>query len=182
MAVQITVSPVGAVVGAIAGAAIRPAILFACIGGPLKPEDQQLVLTISAGIGFCVGGLSGMAGHPLLSAFIGTALAFISYSVTVLPLMFCLCLSSGELKQGGDGLTSIAVMALSGTLSGAVGGLAELLVGRRRPEAVSRKSSVSPSPAPPEATLQPADPDRGHSPQPPIILEADDQDVPPRPQ
>jgi hypothetical protein len=132
MAVKISVSPLGAAVGAFLGAIARPLVVYAYIHGqPGAGEGMTSILGISAVIGLCVGGLGGLIGRSLISAVIGGALGVAAYYVTFIPLAFCLCLSGLEEGQAGGDPPPWWAMMLTGAIPALIGAAAEMLAGRK---------------------------------------------------
>lgn len=126
MAVQVSVSPAGAIWGGIAGAILRPALLVPPLWPQLDGDQRHFVLMVSVAIGFSVGALAGLIGKALISAVVGAFLALLAYCVTIWPMMACFCftlLETGENHQPPHW----ALVGLTGALAGAAGGLAEKL-------------------------------------------------------
>lgn len=130
MAVKVSVSPIGAICGGITGAVLRPALIVPQLWPQLDGDQRHFVLMVSVSIGFAVGALAGLVGKPLISAVVGACLALIAYSITILPLAACFCLMMLEQGESGDP-PHWALVALTGALAGAAGGLAETLSQRR---------------------------------------------------
>jgi ABC-type branched-subunit amino acid transport system permease subunit len=153
MAVKVSVSPLGAAVGAFLGAIARPLVVYAYIHDQLGPNDGLTsILGISAIIGLSVGGLGGLFGKPLISAVVGGALGVAAYYVTFIPLAFCLCLTGLEQRQGGGDPPPWWAMMLTGAVPAVIGAAAEMLAGRKTPP--SAAADVPATPRPPE---QPGD-------------------------
>lgn len=134
MAVKVSVSPLGAAVGAFLGALARPLVVYAFIHGqPGAGEGMTSILGISAMIGLCVGGVGGLIGRPLISALVGGALAVAAYYITFIPLAFCLCLSGLEQGQAGGDPPPWWAMMLAGAIPAAIGAAAELLDSKKTP-------------------------------------------------
>jgi hypothetical protein len=130
MAVKVSVSPIGAICGGISGAILRPALIVPQLWPQLNGDQRHFVLMLSVSIGFAVGALAGLVGKPLIGAVVGACLALMAYGLTILPMAACFCLLLLEQGQGGEP-PHWSLVALTGALAGAVGGLAETLSQRR---------------------------------------------------
>ncbi len=144
MAVRVSVSPLGALVGAVVGAIVRPAAVYLQIGDHL-PADAHVIYAGSAVIGLIVGALSGLVGKPLWGAAAGGILAVLMYFFSVIPLAFCLCLDAWGHQRGGPNPPSWWLIACTGVVAGGSGGLAEWLVSRN---SVRSRQAGAPDPNP----------------------------------
>ncbi len=156
MAVRISVSPLGACIGAVVGAVIRPTAIYLQIGEHL-PADAQVIYMGSAVIGLIVGTLSGLVGRPLWGAAVGGILAVLMYFFSVVPLAFCLCLDAWGHQRGGPNPPSWWLIALTGVVAGGSGGLAEWFVSRKQRQSLPA-SGVSNPPGKPDAEPHPVNP------------------------
>jgi hypothetical protein len=142
VAVQVSVSIRGILAGGIVGAVLRPLALYSQIGLESAGESTKSLLLISSFIGFLVGATAGAVGRPLWSALIGAIFATLAYYFTIIPLAFCLCLGTLERQQAGDEPPVWWLMAATGLVAGAAGGVAELL-GRQRVSTSPRNEDSS---------------------------------------
>lgn len=133
MAVKVSLSVLGLLVGGVVGAALRPLVLYYHIGTGVAGNGTASVLGISAIIGFLAGGAAGLIGKPLWSALAGAVFFAAAYLATLIPLAFCLCLGGLERAQAVGEPPAWWMMAVAGAIAGLAGGAAELLVAARPP-------------------------------------------------
>lgn len=128
MAVKVSLSVRGLLVGGLVGAALRPLMLYWHIGtAGVVGDGTASVLGISAIIGFLAGGAAGLIGRPLWSALAGAVCFAAAYFVTLIPLAFCLCLGGLERSQAVGEPPAWWMMAVVGAIAGLAGGAAEKL-------------------------------------------------------
>lgn len=128
-AAGVSPSLVGAMVGGVVGAVVRPTAVFLAIGEPL-PE----VYIGSSVIGLFVGALSGLTLRPLAGAVLGSVLAVVLYRFSIIPLALFMCLAG---RQSGQHPPSWWLIALTGAISGGIGGFAGLNTSRKRTDSQS---------------------------------------------
>jgi hypothetical protein len=151
----------GVLIGGLLGAVSRPLVVYAfwlIDGRPVGQEGMFIIVLISCAIGFGVGSAASVLAQvsrarppvlvPVIGAVVGAALAFI---VSLFTVCF-LCGVSGGCSPGGvepagdrQFYLYLALMAITGALPGAVGGLVHIWVRRKQAAA--------------EAELKQADPD-----------------------
>lgn len=127
LADSVSLSPVGAIVGGVVGAVVRPTAVYFAVG-----EQLQEVYVGSAVIGLFVGVLSGLAGRPLAGAVLGSVLAAVMYCFSVIPLLIFMCLAS---KQWGQDPPAWWLIAFTGAVAGGSGGLAGRISDSKRARA-----------------------------------------------
>ncbi|MBS0263076.1 MAG: hypothetical protein JSS02_14120 [Planctomycetes bacterium] len=139
MAKRMTLTPLGALVGGLLGAVIRPLTVYLYAGHVLSGSESNVILGISAGLGFLVGMISGAFTRPVIGVTLGGLGAITTYGVTVVPLTFCFCLTSLNHGFQGDP-PPLWLITLTGMICGCCGGLVELLTGRSQPGSPSAES------------------------------------------
>ncbi len=149
MAVSVSLSIRGLLVGGLVGAVLRPVVLYWHIGPEgVAGDGTASVLGISAIIGFLSGGAAGLIGKPVWSAVTGAVLGAAAYFVTFIPLAFCLCLGGLEQAQATGEPPVWWIMAGVGAVAGLAGGAAEALGETRARRSSSQSAAPSTSDEP----------------------------------
>jgi hypothetical protein len=136
---------VGALVGAVVGCLSRPAVVaaFWLSGHHLPEENVLVVVVISCLIGGLVGAFAGAVGGcirvPIVGGAVGAAvggcLALCAAFVTAIPL--CIATYNPHDAAPHGGLWYLPLITLTGVVSGALGGLAGVLLRGKRVDATS---------------------------------------------
>ena len=120
---QLRVSLLGAVVGAVLGGIGRGALAAFHIR-ELNRDTTPVVLVVAA-IGIVVGALSGLTGRPVWGAVVGAALSGGIYLTTLPAVLFMQAIQVGRAP-------SLVEVLVVGALVGALAGAAEHVARRRR--------------------------------------------------
>jgi hypothetical protein len=117
------ISPRGAVVGAIVGAAARAAVVWLHLG----PDVPRAFFVPSAAIGFLVGAIAGGLGRPVRGLIAGFVLSAIVFELLLMPCVSLLGTFGGAAAKQEflwDSVRYALEMGAAGALAGLAGGLA----------------------------------------------------------
>lgn len=124
----------GVIVGALLGAAARPAVLYSFWLRNADPDATLALLVISAGLGGIVGVGAVLIGslvrhnvvRPIVAAVIGGAIAHVAAILTFLPLFWGGLLGFGGVRPLDDEAPLYGLaMSLTGALAGGAGSLVQ---------------------------------------------------------